>query len=363
MDQVANSKTVFIIVPRLGTAGPEKGALALANLLSKKFQIVLLTFKRSEISHKQSFIHLDLFTKYKLEKASPHKIHSSLKCEITSLSKKENRILISLCFSADIHALALKRHFKFIVASVRGHLLQNYKSDLGLFGLILAIVHLISLSLFDFRIVMDSTMLRQLIFSRASRNFIIPNLVRQDIPESLGLTFQDPPLIRIAFVGSLTRRKNPLYLIDLALVLREKNISFEILVLGDGPLLEQLQAAIEFNLLQSFFDVRGHVFNPYELINSSTLIFHPSSSEGTSRSCLEALQLGIPCIVRESVANNYFIAEGYNGFLYSHTDQLPSLVLSAVSLRFKNQGKSLLRPAYSDDSILSSYVQLFSNNS
>ena len=350
-------KAIFIIVPRLGTAGPEKGALALASLLGTYYKVFLITFKESASCKSTHFQHIDL---YSGKKYSFFSSHSSLCAKVSSLSKiYSSSILISFCLSADLHSLFLRQYFTLVVSSVRGHLLRNYVSDFGFSGYVLSFFHLLILCFFDKRIIMDPTMNRQLLFSFKPNNHIIPNLVRQDIPSSLGLTFEPTSDLCILFIGSLTPRKDPLSLIALARSLLSLNKPFKIIVLGDGPLRIPLLKAIHKYCLGQYFDILGYIEDPYPIINSASLIFHPSFSEGTSRSCLEALQLGVPCLVRNTESNRFFVLEGYNGFLFSDYKDLPTMVQDCSALKLRNEGKSLLLSKYTDDSILNSYINLF----
>ncbi len=353
-------KAIFIIVPRLGTAGPEKGAIALASLLGSHYSVFLLTFKSTSNFSSSSYIHVDLFSKADLDNSSKLAIYSALKQEILHLSSNfSSNVLISFCLSADFYALCLRRYFSITISSVRGHLIRNYASDFGLLGYLIGVFHLFILSFFDKRIIMDPTMNKQLFFTNKQSNHVIPNLVRQDIPQSLGLSFESSSEIRILFIGSLSPRKDPYSLITLARSLLQLNKNFKILVLGDGPLLIPLIDTIERYSLTNYFDIRGYVKDPYPLINSATLLFHPSFSEGTSRSCLEALQLGVPCLVRDTAPNRFFVSEGYNGYLFSDPSTFPSMVLNCLALKLRNNGKSLLLPKYYQAAILSKYINLF----
>ena len=56
----------------------------------------------------------------------------------------------------------------------------------------------------------------------------------------------------------------------------------------------------------------------------------PSESEGISRSMLEALFLGIPCIARDADANRDPVKPGWNGKLFMTDEELAQVMAEAV---------------------------------
>jgi glycosyltransferase involved in cell wall biosynthesis len=57
----------------------------------------------------------------------------------------------------------------------------------------------------------------------------------------------------------------------------------------------------------------------------------PSLSEGAARACLEALHLGVPCVVREVDGSAELIRPGVNGELFTRDGELAGAIGRVVS--------------------------------
>ena len=115
----------------------------------------------------------------------------------------------------------------------------------------------------------------------------------------------------IIFVGSLTSRKSPELLLKtfLNLELHDTLLHF----VGDGPLLHFLKRIANAHQFGHNVIFHGHLDNPYHLIASSDVFVLPSLSEGISRACLEALYLGVPCILTDVDVNSTIISNNNQG--------------------------------------------------
>jgi glycosyltransferase involved in cell wall biosynthesis len=64
----------------------------------------------------------------------------------------------------------------------------------------------------------------------------------------------------------------------------------------------------------------------------------PSLSEGAPRAALEALFLGVPCVLRNVDGNACLVSSGVNGVLFQTDDQLLEAIKGAVVLARKLRG-------------------------
>ena len=62
----------------------------------------------------------------------------------------------------------------------------------------------------------------------------------------------------------------------------------------------------------------------------------PSYSEGMSRAVLEALSLGIPCVLRNVKANSELIKDKENGILFNNTTDLYVSLNKALKKKWNN---------------------------
>lgn len=98
------------------------------------------------------------------------------------------------------------------------------------------------------------------------------------------------------FGGRLDENKNPLFLIEVANILKSKNLDFELWILGQGALQEQInKKVIEYDL-ESIVKLYGYQKNPYPYIAASDIVLISSYSEGFPTILAEGMALGKPFV-------------------------------------------------------------------
>lgn len=115
------------------------------------------------------------------------------------------------------------------------------------------------------------------------------------------------------FIGRLEEPKNPLYLVDLANILRLK-YDFVISIIGEGTLLQPLLKEIADHKLESFFNILGFRNDIPQLLANAHCIVIPSLWEGMPLSILEAGSMGIP-VISTPVGSIETILNADNGYL------------------------------------------------
>jgi glycosyltransferase involved in cell wall biosynthesis len=119
---------------------------------------------------------------------------------------------------------------------------------------------------------------------------------------------------KILSVGSLVSKKNHIYLIGLAKILKTKGFIFEINVLGDGPLKEQLiNQSREANCSDCLF-FRGAVPDVPRWMAESQLYIHPANYEPFGLVLIEAMTSGMPVISLDGRGNRGLITHGETGY-------------------------------------------------
>jgi glycosyltransferase involved in cell wall biosynthesis len=129
--------------------------------------------------------------------------------------------------------------------------------------------------------------------------------------------------LRLINVGSLVDNKNQSFLIDVAILLREKNVDFLLVLLGDGVNRAKLQKKITENNLDNFVKLMGNVDNVEDYLRNSDIYVHSSFSESLGLSIIEAMATGLPVVTIDGKGNRDLIENGKNGFiLYEHNVEL-----------------------------------------
>lgn len=93
-------------------------------------------------------------------------------------------------------------------------------------------------------------------------------------------------------VGSLTKVKNHHFLIDSFVEFHSENPNKQLLIIGDGPLKEELNIKIDSYNASSFIKIIGCVDNVNEYLANSKILLIPSLSEGNPMVINEAICSG-----------------------------------------------------------------------
>jgi glycosyltransferase involved in cell wall biosynthesis len=216
---------------------------------------------------------------------------------------------------------------------VRGNLKQNYSLDYGKIGPAVAAAHLWFLRAADHVVVMTEAMANQVLrFTGGSRVSIIGNFVDEHRLERFRTVGRHDGPLRFVFLGSLTERKQPLALVHAIARLRQNGIDACAQLIGDGPMEGTLRRQIEIYGLNGEVTLRGFLPNPYDAVAECDALVLPSLSEGLSRACMEAMHLGVPCVLRAVDGNQELMQSGVSGVLFDDDEQLPSAMLGAARL-------------------------------
>ena len=127
----------------------------------------------------------------------------------------------------------------------------------------------------------------------------------------------------ILYVGRLSTEKSLDLLLKACYALRQKGTRFKLLLVGDGPLREQISETISRLKLAEFVQVDGFV--PHhrigEYFEKSAVFVLPSVREGLSSALLEAMSSGCICLVSDIPDNTEIIRDGYNGLIFHSKDE------------------------------------------
>ena len=173
-----------------------------------------------------------------------------------------------------------------------------------------------------------------------NRLTVIDNMLDADAVKEKSDAFtpyMDHSVYHIVSVGRLAPEKHFENAIFAAKALKERGISFQWHLVGDGTLREHLQnKAAELGVTECFI-FEGNQVNPYPYVKQADLFVHPSYVESFGIVVTEALFLGIPCVVTKSSGVMDFLQDGENALL---TEQDPNdlaekvlLVLADADLR------------------------------
>ncbi|MGP8329813.1 MAG: glycosyltransferase family 4 protein [Methanosarcinaceae archaeon] len=170
---------------------------------------------------------------------------------------------------------------------------------------------------------------------------------------------QTPP--RIIFAGRLMKQKNPLQIVRTLAKL--KKLDWECVLLGDGPLRDDVETEIARHNLQDRIFLLGWV-TPKDVIDwfgKSDILFMPSLSEGLPVVGVQALAMGLAMVVSNIGGFVDLVNEGENGFLIDDDNRYEEVLRKLLNnseelLSFKKASREKAE-AFSLEKIIRSYEE------
>ncbi len=131
----------------------------------------------------------------------------------------------------------------------------------------------------------------------------------------------DPRLL--AFLGRLSPEKNPLAALDILSRLREGG--YRLVVIGDGPLLGEMQRRAATLDLEARVEFRGSLPRPQALaeLGRCGALLVPSRWEGLPLAPLEAMAMGVPVVAHAVGGIPEIVEHERTGFLVEGSDADP----------------------------------------
>lgn len=131
----------------------------------------------------------------------------------------------------------------------------------------------------------------------------------------------------IVSVGRFAPEKHFENIVPAAKALQAMNLAFMWHIVGDGSERARVEMLITENGLKDYVILEGSKTNPYPYMKYADLFVHPSYIESQGMTVLEAMALGVPCVVTKSRGPCEFIEDGINGLL---TEQSPESLTEKV---------------------------------
>ena len=164
---------------------------------------------------------------------------------------------------------------------------------------------------------------------------MIPNMINKpEIEQKAGVSPYNGSMLRIVSVGRLAPEKHFENIVHAAKALLEADYNFTWHIVGEGPERAKLEQLIAENDLENRIILEGSKTNPYPYMKYADLFVHPSYVESQGLTVLEAMTLGVPCVVTKSLGPCEFIEDGVNGLL---TEQSPESLTEKVLEMLQNK--------------------------
>ncbi|WP_191907016.1 glycosyltransferase [Adhaeribacter soli] len=159
--------------------------------------------------------------------------------------------------------------------------------------------------------------------------------------------------IIIGNAGRLTAQKGQEYLIQMAQVLKARQVNFKLLIAGEGKLKQPLTELIRQQNLENEITLLGHVEDMAGFLNSLDVFVFPSLFEGSANTLIEVLHQGIPSVAFNISSNPEIIEHGKTGFLatpFSAEEMAAYVMQLTTDAAFRQEivqnGKQLIREKF-----------------
>lgn len=147
-----------------------------------------------------------------------------------------------------------------------------------------------------------------------AKTIIIPNAINPDVIKPYQKRARNTNIVT---AGRLTEQKNQKLLIDAFGKIADKHATSKLVIYGDGPKREELQAQIENMGLTNRVSLPGYSPNVTESVSESNMFVLSSDYEGMPNALMEAMALGVPCVSTDCGGGGarFLIENGKNGLL------------------------------------------------
>lgn len=177
---------------------------------------------------------------------------------------------------------------------------------------------------------------------------VLYNIIESDYIRNLSLL--EAPIskskLTICASGRLESQKAFHRLINVSLILKNKDYDFDVWIVGEGTLREKLQEQINNNGLQDIVHLLGFHKNPYPIIKQADIYVSTSITEGLPIVICEALVLGLPIVATRVTGTTELLDDEYGVLVEECENSIAEAIshlIEDTDLRTKYQKKSLER--------------------
>ena len=106
-------------------------------------------------------------------------------------------------------------------------------------------------------------------------------------------------------VGRMAVEKNPIFAIQAVIEAKRTIPNLEYWWIGDGPLMQKVKDFVATNHAEEYIKLLGNRSDVYRFYQAMDIFFLPSFFEGLPVTGLEAQAAGLPCIVSDTISDEF----------------------------------------------------------
>jgi glycosyltransferase involved in cell wall biosynthesis len=168
----------------------------------------------------------------------------------------------------------------------------------------------------------------------------------------------------VSIVGRLAAQKGHRRFIEAASRVRRELPNVRFLVVGDGPLRDEIERQVRAAGLDSTTRMTGRVEDARPLIARSDLVVFSSEFEGSPLVALESLAAGVPVVGTEGIGLSELLDRGAGVVVPANADALAQAITAALVSPERRTargevGRRLVESEYSLDKMIGEYCQIY----
>ena len=168
-----------------------------------------------------------------------------------------------------------------------------------------------------------------------------------------------PDALVIGHVGRMDIPKNHKFLIEIFSCLVKDNNNCKLVMVGTGPLEEQIKNLAKEKNLQNKIIFLGNRLDVNEILNVFDIFVFPSIFEGLPVSLIEAQANGINCLISDTISREVAITDCIHYFSLESSNNNWATEINNISVERKNTKKQLLSSCYSIETTVKNLVSLY----
>jgi glycosyltransferase involved in cell wall biosynthesis len=317
--------SIYFLVSSLKNESPVKALASLANNLDHNYFNVNVVILYNDFALLNRFN----YNINVINLSSGSLLNKYLNFKFILEKDTHTKISISYGIIGDFLNFIFRSFFNYSISNIRGTLYELYIFKYGTsLGKLILYFHNLLIKKNDYIFVLNSNILSYYKLRSIGYNHVVfNNFIDSEKYPVIPLNNKYNIVIKFVFLGSLTKEKGFFVLIDIFKRLYSYGYIFHIYIIGSSHNNEvYIDQFVSSQLPKSYYSLLGYLDKPFKYVVESNYLIHPSYSEGTPRSALEALHYNIPVIIRKSVSNG-LIQNGINGFVFNNDDDLYSLLI------------------------------------
>ena len=338
---------IIHVIPTLNMGGAERLTLDICDELAKRKEVSVILIVLSECVQYQTSNNFPIYfcgSKVELSITSRNRYHDNEFQEIVS-SFKPN-VIHSHLFEAEILVRANPLKHVLYVSHVHDNMKQLYKKYNPENSLKENLTNRFERQWINkrykylnniFVCISDDT--QKFITSNVSKALRknihkISNAIVSDRFPYLGS--RNMECIRLVSIGSFVPKKNQQFLLDVLVELIKIGYKVEMFLLGEGPLLEEVQKKAASLRLLEMITFTGNVKDVNCWLSKANIYVHSAYYEPFGLVLLEAMSTGLPVVCIDGKGNRDIVRNDYNGYMI---DKMDSVLMANKIINLMNDDK------------------------